>query len=111
MAEGGASMFDAHEWKTVNGKGDPENLILLSLSTCGFCTSARKYLDNRGLAFKYLELDQITPEEKADIKHEFQSKFGRRPSFPTLIIEKERFLVGFVKGHWDEEVAPEGEKQ
>ncbi len=97
-------MFDSHEWNTTEGKGLAENLTLLSLSTCGFCASARKYLDGRGLAFRYLELDNLPTEEKAEIKSEFRNKFGRRPSFPSLIINGERFLVGFIKDHWDEEL-------
>ena len=98
-------MFDTHEWNDIEGKGKSENLILLSLSTCGFCASARKYLDSRGLAFRYLELDQISLEEKTEIKSEFRNKFGRRPSFPSLVIDGDRFLVGFIKDHWDEELA------
>lgn len=100
-------MFDAYEWNTIDGKGNPEDLTLLSLSTCGFCSSAQKYLDERGLAYRVLELDHIPPEEKAKVKSEFRDKFGRRPSFPTLVIENERFLVGFIKDHWNEEVFPE----
>ena len=98
-------MFDNHEWNDIEGEGKSEHLTLLSLSTCGFCASARKYLDSRGLAFRYLELDRMPPEKKAEIKSEFRSKFGRRPSFPSLVIGGERFLVGFIKDHWDEEIA------
>ena len=100
-------MFDTQEWNIIDGTGNPEDLTLLSLSTCGFCASARKYLGERGLAFRFLELDQLPPEEKAAVKDEFRGKFGRRPSFPSLVIDSERFLIGFIKQHWDEEVRPE----
>ncbi|MCK5736132.1 MAG: glutaredoxin family protein [Spirochaetaceae bacterium] len=97
-------MFNNYTWQTIEGKGQAENLTLFSLSTCGFCHSARKYLKDRGLAFQYLELDTIPAEDKTGIKDEFKGKFGRRPSFPTLVINGERFLIGFIKGHWDEEI-------
>ena len=100
-------MFDTYEWTIIEGKGNPEDLTLLSLSTCGFCGSAQKYLDERGLAYRVLELDHIPVEDKTQIKSEFRDKFGRRPSFPTLVIEGDRFLVGFIKDHWNEEVFPE----
>lgn len=100
-------MFDNHEWIVTEGKGNPEDLTLLSLSSCGFCTGARRYLTERGLAFRYLQLDTIQTEEKTKLKEEFRKTFGRRPSFPTLIIDGERFLIGFIKKHWDEEVRPE----
>lgn len=100
-------MFEGHEWKIIDGTGNPEDLTLLSLSTCGFCASARKYLTERGLAFRFLELDQLPPEEKTGIKDEFRNRFGRRPSFPSLVIDSERFLIGFIRQHWDEEVRPD----
>ncbi|MCG8452663.1 MAG: glutaredoxin [Spirochaetales bacterium] len=97
-------MFDVYPWKVVEGKGTPEELSLLSLSTCGFCASARNYLNGTGRAFRYLELDTLPPEEKSEMKAEFRERFGRRPSFPSLVIKDERFLVGFIKEHWEEEL-------
>lgn len=97
-------MFDSYKWNIIEGSGISENLTLLSLSTCGFCKSARQYLTDREVAFRYLELDSLPPEEKAELKSEFKNKFGRRPSFPTLVIDGERFLIGFIKDHWDEEI-------
>ncbi len=97
-------MFDSYQWNIIEGAGSAENLTLLSLSTCGFCRSARQYLKDREVAFRYLELDTLPPEEKAELKSEFKTKFGRRPSFPSLVIGGERFLIGFIKDHWDEEI-------
>ncbi len=97
-------MFDSYKWNNIEGSGSTENLTLLSLSTCGFCKSARQYLIDREVAFRYLELDTLPPEEKAELKSEFKTKFGRRPSFPSLVIDGERFLIGFIKDHWDEEI-------
>ena len=57
-------MFDTYEWNNIEGEGKSENLTLFSLSTCGFCTSARKYLVGRGLSFRYLDLDSLSPDKK-----------------------------------------------
>ncbi len=100
-------MFDDYEWNVTEGIGNPEDLTLLSLSTCGFCAGARRYLTDRGLAFRYLQLDTIPDEDKTKLKEDFRKAFGRRPSFPTLVIDGERYLIGFIKKHWDEEVRPE----
>jgi len=97
-------MFNRYEWNLVEGNGSPEKLTLLSLSTCGYCHSARQYLEDRELSFRYLELDMIPPEDKEELKKEFQTAFGRRVSFPTLVINEDRFLTGFIKIHWDEEI-------
>ncbi|PIE04411.1 MAG: hypothetical protein CSA76_04335 [Spirochaetales bacterium] len=101
------NMFESIQWLEKEGRGNPAGLTLLTLSTCGFCKSARRYLEERGLAFRYLELNTISPEDKTAIKEEFRAKFERRPSFPTLIIEENRFLVGFNKEQWDEEIFPD----
>jgi glutaredoxin-like protein NrdH len=97
-------MFDDYDWNEKEGRGNPADLTLLALSTCGFCASARAYLEDRGFAYRYLHLDKLPAEEKSALKEEFRGKFGRRPSFPTLVIDGERFLIGFIKKHWDEEV-------
>ena len=100
-------MFDKYEWVVKDGEGKADDLTLLSLSTCGFCASARQYLDERYLAYRYIDLDTISPEDKSAIKEEFRKKFGRRPSFPSLVLDDEKYLVGIIKKHWDEEVHPD----
>ena len=97
-------MFERHMWNEIEGYGIPVDLTLLSLSTCAFCKRARQYLENRGLAFRYLELDEIPPNEKSAIKEEFKSKFRRRPAFPSLVLREDKLLIGFIKQYWDEEI-------
>ncbi|RKX93486.1 MAG: hypothetical protein DRZ90_12775 [Spirochaetes bacterium] len=75
-------MFDSYEWNTIEGKGNAENLTLLSLSTCGFCRSARQYLKDREVAFRYLELDTLPPEEKTELKGEFKPNSAGALLFP-----------------------------
>ncbi len=97
-------MFDSVQWQEVQGAGNTEDLTLLTLSTCGFCSRARDYLKERGLAFRYLELDLVSPEDKTAVKNEFKNQFGRRPSFPTLVMGREKFLIGFIRQQWDSEI-------
>lgn len=97
-------MFDGYEWIEVDGAGKSQNIILLSLSTCGFCKNARAYLNERGAAYRYLDLDTIPKTDKIAIKTEFRERFGRRPAFPSLILDNERFLIGFIRQRWDEEI-------
>lgn len=103
-------MFDkfATEFHELEGERRPDDLTVLSLSTCGFCSSAKKFLAEEEITHRYLDLDTIDPEKKKKIKDEFKKKFGRRVSYPTLIIGEKRFLVGFIKKQWSEELGLEG---
>jgi glutaredoxin len=96
-------MFNRYEWNLVEGNGSPEKLTLLSLSTCGYCHSARQYLEDRELSFRYLELDMIPPEDKEELKKEFQAGFGRPVYFTTLVIKQDRFVTGIIKIQLGEE--------
>ena len=100
-------MFDDFDWITVDGEGEPGRLTLFALSTCAFCHSAKKWLAAKGLAHRYLDLDLMGDRGKAALKDAFRGAFGRRPAYPTLVIDGKRFLVGFVKEHWEMEIAGE----
>ncbi len=97
-------MLDNHDWIEINGIGNAEDFTLLSLSKCGLCGIARDYLDFRGVSYRYLDLDTIPKEEKISIKTEFNEKFARRLSYPSLVMYGERVLVGFIRSQWDKAI-------
>ena len=95
-------MFDNYQWIEIPGTDTSRKITLFSLSTCGFCRSARSYLESRNLAYRYLELNEIPPKDKIAIKKEFRKKFDKRLHFPSLIIGEDNLLIGFIKLHWEE---------
>lgn len=65
-----------------------------SLSTCIWCRKTRTYLDENGIRYEEVTVDQLTgaPREKAlqDL-----SRHNPNKSFPTLVFENGKVVVGF----------------
>lgn len=94
-------MFDNYTFEEVQGENGDKDLILFSLSTCGFCRRAKAFLDSKGLKYRYIQADELALDDKTTLKSEFKENFNDTLHFPTLLIDSKEFLVGFVKPHWE----------
>ncbi|NTW28809.1 MAG: glutaredoxin family protein [Coriobacteriia bacterium] len=70
-----------------------------ALSTCPYCRMARKYLDERGVAYDLTEVDLLEGEPRIVAASEVKRLSGGL-SFPVILIGEE-VVVGFNKGHID----------
>ncbi len=83
----------------VEGSKKDHNLVLFALSTCPHCRSARNFLDNNDLAYRYVYLDLLKGDEQKNVLEE-ASKYNPRKSFPTLVVDDDQVLVGFTENDW-----------
>ena len=68
-------------------------LILYALSTCGWCAKTRKLLDDLGVEYSYVYVDRLPHEEMESAIWEVE-KHNPSGSFPTLVIDGSRAIVG-----------------
>jgi len=94
------------EWlpklEKVPGEREEKTVVMLALSTCGFCRKGMDYLKDKGLTFHYCHLDYLEPERKAELKEQYKSNFGKVLTYPTLIVNDKEILTGFSPSQWDE---------
>ena len=64
-----------------------------SLSTCGHCREAKKFLGDCEIKYEFVDVDQLQGEERAAILQDVKS-FNPRCSFPTIIIG-DKVIVGY----------------
>ncbi|MDA3850114.1 MAG: glutaredoxin domain-containing protein [Spirochaetaceae bacterium] len=102
-------MFDTLEFHINEGIKKEKDLILLALTTCGFCKRAMAYLDAQDFKYRYFYADELDLEKKTALKQEFKDHFGNTLHFPTLIIDNKEFLVGFIQPAWEMELEQEKE--
>ncbi|MFC1910218.1 glutaredoxin family protein [Chloroflexota bacterium] len=69
-------------------------VMLYALSTCGWCAKTKKLLDDLGVEYDYEYVDHLTGVERDSTIKEI-SKWNPSCSFPTMIIEGEKCIVGF----------------
>lgn len=78
--------------KHVDGKSRGK-VMLYALSTCIHCKHTRELLNELGIAYDYLYVDQLSRSEMDEIMKEVQ-KYNPAGSFPTLVINGEKCIIG-----------------
>jgi len=86
----------------VEGK-DKGKVFLYALSTCIWCRKTKKLLDSLGIEYSYVFMDNLDEKEK-DKRMEELEKLNPRCSFPTLVINDEKVIVGFKEDEIKKEI-------
>lgn len=77
----------------VDGKNKGK-VVLYALSTCGWCAKTKDLLRELGIAFEYSYVDLLEGEEQSNAMDQVE-KFNPSGSFPTLVIDNRKSIVGF----------------
>jgi glutaredoxin-like protein NrdH len=77
----------------VPGSDNTHEITVYSLTTCPHCNAVKQYLKDKGLSFKYLNMDEATHDEKREVTL-FLKAHKLQIAFPMVIID-EKVLQGF----------------
>jgi glutaredoxin-like protein NrdH len=66
---------------------------IYTLSTCSHCKAAKKFLNDNGVNFEYIDVDLLQDTEKDNILKEV-IRYNPQRSFPTIIIG-DKIIIGF----------------
>jgi glutaredoxin-like protein NrdH len=69
-------------------------VMLYALSTCGWCKKTKALLNELGIDYDYSDVDLLKGEEQNAALKEIR-KFNPQCSFPTLVINHQKCIVGF----------------
>ena len=79
--------------KQVSGK-KKSDLMLFTLTTCGWCQKTKKLLKELGVEYKYVDVDLLEDKDKQEAQ-KIMTRWNLRCSFPTLVINNTRAITGF----------------
>jgi glutaredoxin-like protein NrdH len=80
---------------SVTGRADCRHrTAFYGISTCVWCKKTRRLLEELGVPFEYVYVDLASDEDREAALAEL-TRFGRGESFPTLVIDDSRCIVGF----------------
>ena len=99
------------EQSTVNKEDNPDkqfdseefsmsDIKVYALSTCIHCRNAKKYLDECGVKYQCIHVDELSGEERKEVVQEIK-KHNPAVSFPTIVI-KDKVVVGYHKDKIDD---------
>lgn len=70
-----------------------QNIILYSLTTCGFCLNIKKMLDDLKVSFTLIQADELDGDEKKQVMKALR-KVNPKCSFPTVVVGDE-VVIGY----------------
>jgi glutaredoxin-like protein NrdH len=77
----------------VDGKNKGK-VMLYALSTCGWCAKTKELLRELNIAFDFTFVDLLEGKEQDEAMDQVE-KFNPSGSFPTLVINERKSIVGF----------------
>jgi len=93
-------MLENLSYTDVPGSRSDHEVTIYALSTCGFCKRALAYLNAKGLAYRYVYMDQVPIETKNETKKTLKERFKADVAFPFAVIDGDKHLVGFIEPDW-----------
>lgn len=79
--------------KKVEGTEKGE-VIVYTLSTCGWCRKTKSLLSDLGVAYSYVEVDQTEGAEREACLERLK-EWNPALSFPTTVINNRTCIIGF----------------
>jgi glutaredoxin-like protein NrdH len=77
----------------ISGK-DVGGVMLYALSTCQWCNKTKQLLKELGIGFDFVYLDLLEGNEQETALSDME-KYNPKGSFPTLVINDKRCIIGF----------------
>jgi glutaredoxin-like protein NrdH len=79
--------------KHISGS-DKGNLVLYTLSTCIWCKKTKAFLNELGVQYDYVEMDNLKGNEREKTLEELKH-WNPKCSFPSLVINNETCIIGY----------------
>ena len=73
---------------------DRGEIMLYTLSTCVWCRKMKRWLDEKGYAYSYVDVDLESGEDKEEVMEEVE-RWNPLCSFPTVVVDQSECFVGF----------------
>ena len=70
------------------------DILMYALSTCVWCKRTKKLLSELGVEYFYVDVDLLQGDERKAVMQEV-ARWNPARSFPTLVIDQSRSIVGF----------------
>ncbi len=101
-----SEIIDKHA-QTIEGGKEGRDITLLTLSTCMWCKKCKRWLNERDVKYRYVDVDKIPREEKSKILDFLKETYNSRISYPFMICDEDH-VVGYDPGKYEKLMKGEG---
>ena len=75
---------------------EEKRVKMYTLSTCGYCKAAKKFMNDNGIEYDFIDVDLLEREEKRAVLREAREIADMdRIAFPMIVIDGDTVIVGF----------------
>jgi len=67
-------------------------VTIFSLSTCGHCRRTKSFLEEKGIAYDYVDVDLLSGDTFTEV-YDLVKTYNPRGSFPTIVIGDEKQVI------------------
>ncbi len=86
----------------VKGENESYNVTIFTLASCMWCKKCKTFLLEKGINYRYIDLDKIDSSEKSKILQFLRETYKpERISYPFVVWD-ENFVVGYNPGKYEE---------
>ncbi|HXY74443.1 MAG TPA: glutaredoxin family protein [Dehalococcoidales bacterium] len=71
-----------------------KKIIVYALSTCPWCAKTKRLLNDMGVEYDFVDVDLETAAEKHGYIEKIK-KWNPASSFPTIVIDDQKCIIGF----------------
>jgi len=88
--------------QNVGGENDSQEWTIFTLSTCMWCKKSKTFLNDRGIKYRYIDVDKIDPSEKSKVLAYLRENYKpERISYPFVVCD-DKFVVGYNPNKYEE---------
>jgi len=78
----------------VPGKDKKHKVFLYALSTCAWCKKTKRFLQDKGVEFDFVDVDLCSEEDLKRVREDITRR-GAGMNFPLVIVDDKMLVVGF----------------
>lgn len=79
----------------MDGNNNKREISLYTLSTCMWCKKCKRWLDERNIKYRYVDVDRIDFSDKSQIIDYLKDKYQERISYPFMVCDEVEVVVGY----------------
>jgi glutaredoxin len=78
----------------VSGANKKHKILVYALSTCAWCKKTKKFLQDKGLEYEFVDVDLCDDKDMDTIRADLKKR-GLGMNFPVVIVDDKNCIVGF----------------
>ena len=87
-------LIEKYVTEIAGEEGVEKNILIFTLSTCMWCKKCKRFLNEKNMKYRYVDVDKIPYDDKKKLLDYLKSNYQSRISYPFLICEKGH-VVGY----------------